>query len=193
LNNLRDQLSRIRTGPGAQLTREVLAAYNRVAPHALQIGENVVAVQEEFVKLATQLAQRQFQMLGGTGTNEQLASAMRTSPNEFLSRLGNLNIIALLQGNALAIMAKNMEWRRWLNSGRGPETYGQFSAIFNQYFDPRVFQAVYMTPESRRHMINSMRSQSERDRFEQMFRFALERGWIRLPTGNQNQAPSGGR
>lgn len=187
LGNMRTMLSQFNTGPGAAWTREMVNSWNRVAPPTMQIRVEGTAAQEEFVKLSTQLAQQQFQALGGTGANEQLASAMRTSPNETLSRMGNQSIIALLQGNADAIRVKNEEWQRWLASGRGPETYGQFSTDFNRSFDPRFFQAVYMSPESRRQMMNAM-SETERREFNRNFRAAMERGWVRLP-----EAPSGGR
>lgn len=189
LGNMRTMLSQFNTGPGAAWTREMVNSWNRVAPPTMQIRVEGTAAQEEFVKLSTQLAQQQFQALGGTGANEQLASAMRTSPNETLSRMGNQSIIALLQGNADAIRVKNEEWQRWLASGRGPETYGQFSSEFNRSFDPRFFQAVYMSPESRRQMMNAM-SETERREFNRNFRAAIERGWIRLP---EQPGQGGGR
>jgi hypothetical protein len=185
LGNMKTMLTQFNTGPGAAWTREMVNAYNRIAPPTMQIRVEGTAAQEEFVKLSTQLAQQQFQALGGTGANEQLASAMRTSPNETLSKMGNQSIIALLQGNADAIRVKSDEWQKWLSSGRGPETYNQFSNEFNKGFDPRIFQAIHMSAESRRQMMNTM-SQNEREDFNRNFRTAVDKGWVRVPgTGAQ--------
>ena len=188
LGNMKTMLRQFNTGPGASWTREMVNAYNRVAPPTMQIRVEGTAAQEEFVKLSVQLAQQQFRALGGTGANEQLASAMRTSPNETISRMGNMSIIALLQGNADALRVKNDEWQKWLSSGRGPETYGQFSNEFNRGFDPRIFQAIHMSPESRRQMTSAM-SPTERETFNRNFRSALDKGWISIP----GSEASGGR
>ncbi len=187
LGNMQGLLRDFSTGPGAAWTREAVNAWNRVAPSAMQIRQEGTAAQEEFVKLSAQLAQQQFQALGGTGTNAQLESTMRTSPHEALSRMGNQSIIALLQGNADAIAAKNAAWQAW-QAQNGPGTYGQFSASFNRDFDPRVFQAMHMSSADRHRMVGEMSAQ-ERERFNRHFRTAVERGWIRLPQARSTQAP----
>ena len=141
-----------------------------------------IASQEEFSKQAFQLAQQQFQALGGTGTDSKLDSTMHTSPSVFRSNFGNKGIIQLLKGNADATQAMNNEWQtRWLPShGYDPSTYGQFVNQWNQVFDPRVFQSVYMDNQDRQKMLQGMTA-GERDAFRLKYNAAVNAGLIPNP------------
>ena len=132
---------------------------------------------ETYRKIANQVAQAQFSALGGTGTDNQLTQARHTSPDNLLSGLGNEQIIPLLEGNADAVAFKNQLAQKWLGSGQGPETYGQFSTQFNEHFDPRVFQAQHMEPAERKAMLGAM-SPAEREAYANAYRFALKYGGI---------------
>ena len=69
---------------------------------------------------------------------------MGSNPNLDISKLGNQQIIHMLQGNEDAIQAKSRSWQDWQKAGNGPNTYAQFQDDFNHHFDPRVFQQQYM-------------------------------------------------
>jgi hypothetical protein len=136
-----------------------------------------IAAQEEFSKLAFQLAQSQFQALGGTGTDSKLDSTMHTSPSELLTRYGNQGIIALLKGNEDAVQAQGNAWQKWQERGNGPETYSTFLNQWGKIYDPRVFQAQYMTPAARQTMLKGM-TKAEQDNFQTAYKRAASLGWI---------------
>jgi hypothetical protein len=174
LQNMESALQNFTSGPGADWKLFAKSLVNaNVAPI---FDPQKIASQEEFTKQATQVALQQLQTLG-TGTDEKLGSAIKANPSTALSKLGNQQIMQLLKGNEDAIAAKNQAWQEWLTQGNGPESYGKFSTAFNKQFDPRAFQAAYMTPDERKKLVDSM---SERDRatFRNNFNLAVQRGWI---------------
>lgn len=180
LGNLDAALDQFTAGPGADWTKVAKAMTNRVSPVGNIFDPKSIASQEEFTKQAVQLAQSQFQALGGTGTDSKLDSAMHTSPNDALSNLGNKGIIAMLKGNEDAIATKNKEWQQWKKTNNDPNgsTYDDFSTNFNQNFDPRVFQSKYMTADDKAKMIKSMDA-NELNNFKKNYNLAHENGWVK--------------
>ena len=159
-------------GPGSPEWKKILSGVQRVYGGSSED----VAKYDTFNKLATQLAQRQFQTLGGTGTDAKLSSAMDVSPNTELSNLSNERIIGLLKGNEDAIKVKNDEWQKW-KADNGPGSYAQFSSQFNKSYDPRIFQAQYLPKNEVHKMLDTM-SDSELDKYKQDYNAALQKGWI---------------
>lgn len=160
-------------GPGSTTWKEALGSVQR-----LYGGDSeTVAKYDTFNKLATQLAQQQFQSLGGTGTDTKLGSAISASPNTSLSNKSNAEIIALLKGNEDAIAIKNREWQDW-KKNEGAGSYARFSSDFNTKFDPRVFQARYMAPADRKAMIRAL-SPEELKKYKTDYQIAGENGWIK--------------
>ena len=179
LGNLEGSLNNFTSGPGADWKKVAEAAANANSPFGNIFDPKKIASQEEFGKQAFQLAQQQFQALGGTGTDSKLDSTMHTSPSELMSKLGNQGIIHMLKGNEDAIVAKNSAWQDW-SQKHGPQTYGQFSNDFNKNFDPRIFQAQYMTGDEKKQMLSGMTT-SEVDALKQKTRHAINEGWIKVP------------
>jgi hypothetical protein len=177
LGNLESALDSFASGPGADWSKVGKAFTNRMSPFGNVFDAKSIASQEEFAKQATQLAQSQFQALGGTGTDAKLDSAMHTSPNDALTPMGNKGIINMLKGNEDAIAVKNREWQQYLQNGNSPQDYGQFSVEFNKHFDPRVFQSVYMTDKERQDLLKGI-DKSELPQFQNSFNYAVSRGWI---------------
>ena len=182
LGNLGTALNQFTSGPGSDWKAMAKKFANSNSPFGAIFDPKSIASQEEFIKQATQLAQSQFQQLGGTGANAQLESAMHTSPNTELSQMGNRGIIALLKGNEDAIQAKNQAWQQYKQQN-GPQSYGQFSTQFNKSYDPRVFQGQYLAPAERQKMIEGMNS-GEKKVFANSLRTAISNGWI-TPTSGQ--------
>ncbi len=179
LGNLEGALNQFTSGPGQNWKMVAKAFTNANSPFGNVFDAKSIASQEEFNKQAVQLAQQQFQALGGTGTDSKLDSAMHTSPNDALSKLGNKGIIAMLKGNEDAIAAKNQAWQSFKQQN-GPQSYGQFSAQFNKSYDPRVFQSQYLTPDDRKKMLSGMTKQEQKG-FLNSYRTALSNGWVQLP------------
>jgi hypothetical protein len=160
LANLEDAIDHFKPGKGAEWENVAKNFANRnILPTAFQFDPKSIASQEEFNKQATQLAQQQFAALGGTGTDSQLSSAFKSNPNSELSKQGNKGIIQLLKGNEDALAAKNAEWQKW-QATHGPSDYAGFQQQFNQTYNPRVYQAQYMTPDQIQDMRKNM---SEKD------------------------------
>lgn len=181
LGNLEGALGQFTSGPGQDWKKVAASFVNTNSPFGNVFDPKKIASQEEFNKQATQLAQSQFQALGGTGANMQLESTTLTSPNSELSKLGNKGIIALLKGNEDAINVKNQAWQQFKSEpGNGPQSYGKFSTEFNKSYDPRVFQSQYLTPEDNKKMISGM-AKPEQKQFLNAYRTALSQGWVKLP------------
>ncbi|SFF76675.1 hypothetical protein [Methylobacterium sp. yr596] len=177
LANLQDDLDHFTSGPGADWTKVAKSALNRnVLPTGMQFDPQSIASQEAFEKQATQLAQQQFSALGGTGTDSQLSSAFKSNPNSALSQLGNQQIINLLKGNEDAIAAKAQAWQEWQKT-KGPADYAGFQAEFNKTYNPRVYQAMYMTPAQINDMRKNM-SPAEQQQFARDYLALKQKGYI---------------
>lgn len=177
LQSMRDQLASFNSGPAADAVARIGALADQLDFKGVVNPKGVKAT-EEFNKLSTQIVLQQVQQLGGAGTDDKLAAGIKASPSSTLSKMGNKAVIALMLGNEDAITAKNEAWQRWLASGKTPDTYGQFSTLFNRNYDPRVFQAVHMDPEDRAQMFRGM-SKAERERYNQALADARAAGWIK--------------
>lgn len=181
LQNLEKTLGEFTSGPGADWKRVGKAFANTVIPDSLRdkIGfdPKSIASQEEFNKQAYNLAQSQFQALGGTGTDAKLNSTMSTSPNELLSTEGNKGVIRMLRGNNDALKVKTKEWNAWKKT-HGEDSYSEFSDQFNDGFNPRVFQFKYIPKAERMAWYQAMPPEDRRA-FEQSAKIAKANKWIK--------------
>lgn len=178
LGNLEGRLNDFQPGPQSQFWKsmgQLSQEYGVPIPGAPP--KDATAAQEEFGKLAFQLAQSQFQALGGTGTDSKLDSTMHTSPSEMLSRYGNKGIISMLKGNEDAIQAQNDAWQKWQDAGNGAESYGKFLSQWNKIYDPRVFQSRYLDAAGAKQMMQGMTA-SEKAKFQQDQALARRLGWV---------------
>lgn len=177
LGNLEEDLNNFTAGPAADWTRVGKAWINRNVPlpEGMQFDPKSIASQEQFNKQALQLAQQQFQAIGGTGTDAKFSSAFETNPHETLSQLGNKGVIRLLKGNQDAIVAKNKAWQQYRRVN-GPDSYDDFSEQFNADFDPRVFQFKYTPKDERQKYIDRM-DKNDRPQFLQNLHYARKQKW----------------
>jgi hypothetical protein len=175
LANLVNTLDKFTPGPKANLTGSLqgLAAQFGLAPPAVAEGK---AAQDEFNKLAAQIALDQWGALGGSGSNAQLETAVHANPNEVMSKMGIKNVAALLQGNEDAIGAQFDAWQKY-SAKHGPASYGEFLGGWNKYYDPRVFQAEHMAPAAVKSMLGKM-TDAERKTFLRDQSIARQAGWI---------------
>ena len=177
LANLNDDLDKFTSGPGADWQQVGKAWANRnVLPQSMQFDPQSIASQEAFNKQSTQLAQQQFAALGGTGTDQQLSSSFKANPNQALSKLGNQQIIQLLRGNEDALSAKATAWQDW-QQRYGANSYGAFQQDFNKSYNPRVYQAMYMSPDQIGAMRKNM-SPAEQQQFARDYVALKAKGYI---------------
>lgn len=177
LQNMREALSDINTGPNADWRAKAQALALGIAPDIAQklgIDPQKIASQEEFNKFAVQLAQGTAQSLG-EGTDSKLASAVSANPNISLSKLGNQQIIDVLIASQRATQAKNMAWQ---NSGLPPEQYNKFSTSWGKEIDPRVFAAQDMSNDKVWKMVDSL-PKREQENFMKSWAKAQQLGYVK--------------
>jgi hypothetical protein len=174
LMTMRDKVGQFASGPAANTLLTLGALATQFGLPAPRKG---AAAQEEFNKMSTQIVLQQVAQLGGAGTDDKLAAGIKGNPSATMTRMGNKGVLALMLGNEDAITAKNEAWQKWLGSGKGPESYGSFSTQFNRLYDPRVFQAQYMSGPEYQTMLKGM-SQAEKNHFAQAVKTAQKAGWI---------------
>lgn len=154
LSELVGTLDSFEPGPRAELTGQIngLAAQFHLPVSGATSGK---AAQDTFNKLAAQIALDQWGTLGGSGSNEQLATSVRANPHDTMSKMGIKNVVALLQGNEDAIAAQNAAWQKY-SKVHGPSSYGEFITGWNRHFDPRAFQADHMATAAVKTMEQKM-------------------------------------
>ncbi len=147
--SMMSDLSRIGTmGPGTDREKAINALAIKATGHGLTMTPEQVAAADSFGKLSNIIVGQQLASIGGTDARQQLF--MGASPHLDLSKLGNEQILHMLQGNEDAIQAKSRAWQKWIaptsqgGMGMSSGSYGQFQDDFNHHFDPRVFQQQYM-------------------------------------------------
>ena len=176
LDNMRGELQNIKTGSTAEWQLSAQRFANSVSPFGPFFDPSKIASQEDFNKQAVQLAQSQFQALGGTGTDAKLSSTMHTSPSTALSNMGNNQIMALLEGNEDAVGVMNQAWQNYRQQN-GANSYGQFLSKWNNVYDPRVFQYQYLQPAEQQAMLKAM-APKERAQFDAHMNVAKKSGWL---------------
>lgn len=175
LANIVNTLDKFNTGPKAAAIGTLKGLASQFGISTKGIDESKAA-QDEFNKLASQIALDQWGALGGTGSNHQLETTMHANPNEVMSKMGIKNVAALLQGNEDAIGAQYDAWQKF-KAVHGPASYDQFQLGWNKYYDPRVFQAEHMAPKDRATMLASM-TPEERKTFTRDQNIAQQAGWL---------------
>lgn len=176
LANMTGDLGQFATGPGSAGRNHFMAAVNSMFGGGFDAER--VASQEGFDKLAAQVASRQRQALGLSGTDLQTSMIAHASPGSELSSLGNKTQIAIIKGNADAIATKNQLWQRYQQNGNGAETYGQWSSVINKHLDPLVFQYQYMTDPQKKALVGAM-SPAEKQNFTSHLDMAIHNGWVK--------------
>jgi hypothetical protein len=175
--NMLGDLERIGNMPaGGEREVAVNTFLQKATGSGLTMTRDQVAAANSFSKLANIAVGQQLAAIGGTDARQALF--MGSNPNLDLSKLGNTQIIHMLQGNEDAIQAKSRAWQEWVRSGNGPDTYGRFQDDFNHHFDPRVFQQRYMSSQEIQALRKSLTGPGETQKFLDDVKYARGRGWI---------------
>lgn len=175
--NMLTDLERIGAMPaGGEKEVAINTFLQKATGYGFTMNPEQIAGANSFAKLANIAVGQQLAAIGGTDARQALF--MGSNPNLDLSKLGNTQIIHMLQGNEDAIQAKSRAWQSWLNAGNGPDTYGKFQDDFNHHFDPRVFQSQYMGPDEVAALRKSMTPGEQRSFIDDV-RYSREQGWIK--------------
>jgi len=176
LLTMESDLAKISTGPTSERAATVNAFLNKYhLPSTMSPDE--VASSEGFAKVAKQIALAQAGALGA-GTDEKLTTSLGANPNRDLSKEGNQQILAMLQGNADAIKARANAYQEWKQNNPSAKT-NDFLTTFNKTFDPRVYQWGYqiksMTPAQREAAYNALPDKAQ---FEKNYNAAVKQKLI---------------
>lgn len=181
LKNIRDVVDNFKPGAKTNWIYAANALATQMGLGSKEFKERIkteTAAQEEFNKLATQFVNQQMGALGGSGTDSKLESAARGTPNEFMSKEGIKGVTSLMMGLNDATAAKNRAWQAWLASGKPAASYDRFATQFNEIYNPRVFQSVYMDEKQRANMLKNM-TPDDRKQFQKDWTTAKRFGWIK--------------
>ena len=179
VSNMEAVLPQITTGPQAAAWNKVKSGVNfgtQLVTGKDAFDPHAIAAQDEFHNNSVKLAQQQFQALGGTGTDGQLASASGDVPNDSLSNMSNAQLLAMNKGLIDAQQARASAAQAWKEQ-HGPASYGGFVEDWNKSFSPRAFQYSYLSPADRGTMLHSM-SPQEKGQLKTAYDTAVQRGWI---------------
>jgi hypothetical protein len=176
--NMLGDLTRIGTmPPGGEREVAINTFLQKATGYGFTMTPDQVAAANSFAKLANIAVGQQLAAIGGTDARQALF--MGANPNLDLSKLGNTQIIHMLQGNEDAIQAKARAWQDWqADPQHGPQSYAQFQNDFNHHFDPRVFQQQYMGPSEIAALRKSIAGPGEAQKFLDDVKYARSQGWI---------------
>lgn len=178
LDNMLVDLEHINPGKWSESQQQMETLSQRLTGVGMTMSKEDLAKYESFHKLASQLALQQSGAAHGTDLTTR--TAMGANPGPEFSKLGNQQLIGMLKGNEDYITAKNDAWQAW-QKNHGTQTYGDFSNNFNKISDPRVFQAMYMSPAQKADLLKTMKSDTERNAFRQKYNDAVRAGWVADP------------
>lgn len=180
LQNMRAALQNFTPGPTSDWAGQAKALALQVSPELAKkwglVDPQSVASQEEFKKFATQFAQGLSGSLG-PGSDAKLVSAVAASPNASYSKLGNEQIIDVIQATQRGLIAKNIAWQNAQANGAQPQDFNKFSTDFNRQIDPRVFAAQDMSKDQIDKMMGSLSPQDQKT-FKKSFNMAVYNGLI---------------
>jgi len=143
-----------------------------------------LAAQEQFEKFSSMLNQQLLAGMGGHATDARQELTGASTPSSIHSKLGNLGIIHMLEGNISAMQIMGRSWRAALDSGQWQP--GQFDAWRDQFtaaqaggarFDPRVMWISKMGPQEQQSYINSL-TPRDRAQLHRNATYAEQQGWV---------------
>ncbi len=188
--NMLSDLKRLDTmGPGTERETYANALAAKLTGYGITMTPDQIAGSQSFQKISSMIAAAQLSTLGATDSRQALA--IGANPHLDLSKLGNEQIIHMLQGTEDAIEAKGRAWQTW-SKQNGSGSYGQFADDFNRNFDVRVFQQQYMQPKEIEQLRAGMTGPGEAAKFRHDVQFARDNGWIKTPAKPAAIPASGG-
>jgi len=177
LLTMESDLGKISTGPQSERSATANAFIQKLTGYGITMSADELASSEGFAKVAKKIALAQAGSLGA-GTDEKLTTSLGANPSRDLSKMGNQQIIAMLQGNADAIKARGAAYDQWKQTHPGADT-NSFLTDFNKTFDPRIYQWGYqiknMTPEQRTAAYNALPDKAQ---FEKNYNAAVKQKLI---------------
>lgn len=180
LENARDALSGINTGPGSDWRNQAKSFLNALAPDTAKAIGYTGDVQnyDEFKKILTNYASSVSGSLG-TGTDARLNAAVTGNANPNISKLANEDILAKTIAAEKMRAAQDYAFQ---NSGLTTDKFNQWQSQWNKSVDPQTFVFASMNPQQQQAFI-SRQSPAQLAQFKSSLGNMVRNGLIQLPAG----------
>lgn len=181
LQQARDSLSGIQTGPGADWRNTAKSFANALAPDvAKKIGwTGEVKDFDEFKKIMTNYASSISGSLG-TGTDARLNAAVTGNANPNISKLANDDILVKTIAAEKMRQAQDFAWQ---NSGNAPDKFNQWQSQWNKTVSPDAFVFVEMNPEQQKLFLERQKKAGTINQFKANLGNLVRSGVISMPGG----------
>ncbi|CAG4900854.1 hypothetical protein LMG31841_02925 [Paraburkholderia saeva] len=178
LEQARDALSGINTGPGTDWRNQAKSFFNALAPDvAKQIGfTGDVQNYDEFKKILTNYASSVSGSLG-TGTDARLNAAVTGNANPGISKLANEDILAKTMAAEKMRAAQDYAFQ---NSGLTTDKFNQWQSQWNKAVNPDAFAFTSMSPAQQQAFI-ARQSPTQLTKFKSDLGNLVRSGVIEMP------------
>lgn len=181
LNQARDVLAGINTGPGTDWRNTAKSFANALGPDmAAKIGwTGDVKNYDEFKKILTNYASSVSGSLG-TGTDARLNAAVTGNANPNISKLANDDILVKTIAAEKMRAAQDYAWQ---NSGNSPDKFNQWQSQWNKAIDPSAFAFVEMNPAQQKEFLGRQQKAGTLNQFKAALGNLVRSGVISMPGG----------
>lgn len=182
LNQARDALSGVNTGPGSDWRNTAKSFFNSLAPDtAKSIGwSGDVKDYDEFKKILTNYASSVSGSLG-TGTDARLNAAVTGNANPNISKTANEDILVKTLAAEKMRQAQDYAFQ---NSGLTTDKFNQWQSQWNKTVNPDAFAFVEMSPDQQKSFLDRQQKSGSLNKFKSDLG-NLVRGGIIQPPGGQ--------
>ncbi|MBU9236196.1 hypothetical protein KTD19_27865 [Burkholderia multivorans] len=180
LENARDALSGIQTGPGTDWRNQAKSFFNALAPDiAKKVGwTGDVQNYDEFKKILTNYASSVSGSLG-TGTDARLNAAVTGNANPNISKLANEDILAKTVAAEKMRAAQDYAFQ---NSGLTTDKFNQWQSQWNKTVNPDAFVFTSMNPAQQQAFLKRQ-SPQQLSKLKADLGSLVRAGLIQMPGG----------
>jgi hypothetical protein len=178
LEQARDSLSGIQTGPGTDWRNTAKSFFNALAPDmAKKIGwTGDVQNYDEFKKILTNYASSVSGSLG-SGTDARLNAAITGNANPGISKLANENILTKTMAAEKMRAAQDYAFQ---NSGLTTDKFNQWQSQWNKAVNPDAFVFTSMSPQQQQAYLKRQ-SPAQMAKFKSDLGNLVRAGLIQMP------------
>lgn len=163
-------------GPGTTDRLDLIAAFNSRVPPQFQLGTNDVANAQIMQKYTAQLSGNYQKSLGGNGSDLQLNTVLKGTPNPDMMNKAILEVGPKLQAQELAAKAFSAAQNQWVTAHNGStQQLHEFNNLWRSNYDPRLFQAQQMEAGARKAFLQS---QPDAAALMKKGQVAFSNGWL---------------
>ena len=163
------------TGPGTETINHIKSFVLSNVPGVKESDFNgTVADYDKAKKYLTDFVNQ----TGNSGTNDKLAAAFAGNPSVHISNAAAQDVAKSALALRLMQQAQYLEFEK---SGKPDSEFSRWIAQKNNQLDPRAFGVNYMSPDSKRKLLEQLnKNPKEKELFEKSIQIAHDAGYIVL-------------